>query len=522
MNYRVVGLRAVMLRLALLVSVVRAARYCQEESEISPAGVEDAVASKVFPEGTSARSGLSRLQIEVTNRRYQNDPFWGGPKGMVYSSLLGAQDYQVANLYPDAGTSYFVAWFLLPKGGKLIIQGEYGHLRYFSYTAASFLGSGSLGNGDFLVDRDIEPDAGSFNPFDPENKRDVSPRNYTVYLINGNAPEHKRDREVNTVYTGSDSLENKVHLALRNYIPDVGYDGAGCAPLDELDGYGLPTVSLELDGKTFTGKAMRDILLAEKRGQTAGSNVTEWLNLVKSSHSHESAPSLPVAAEPYYFQRFWNTNYSGYGAFILDPEERVKTYPADAIGGLLANPDTVYMVAAVSLARGQLFVVKAKMPKHSKTRHGEKDWDKHDQLRYWSASSGGTLPSGWGWDTVYDEEMPLDDNGYFTLVMSWPEDRPANARVESGVNWLDFGSGEGRYVGARNWVNVLYIRYQHMSETWLEAPAYIPQPKRDRPIPLDAAVMQDYYPLAKYMSKDDFEELGDHPVVTIDKKPAGI
>jgi len=481
-----------------------------QEDEDTKQGVHN----KLFPDGSTARTGLSRQQMLVTNKRYQKDPFWGGPKGMAYSSLLGAQPYQLSTLYPDAGTSYFDAWFFLPKNGRLIIEGEYGHQRYFSYTAAVRLPGHQLGYGDGLIDRDIKPLPGSTNPFDPKNNRDVTHRHYAVYLINGKVPKHERDREPNTIYTGSDHIENYVHLELRNYIPDVGYDATGCVPLDELDGYGLPRVSLELDGKTFTGKVMRDILRAKTKEEYPGSTVEDWVKKVRNSYSPESAPSLPLAAEPYYFQRFWNTGYSADGAFILDPIERLKLCPVDDSGGLNASPDIVYVFAYVSLARGKVFVVKAKMPKHSKTKHGQKKWDKHDQLRYWSASSGGALPSGWGWDTVYDEEMPLDDNGKFTLVMSWPEDRPVNARVECGVQWLDFGSGEGRYIGARNWVNILYMRYQHISKTWRESPANIPKPTLENPIPLDHQVMQDYYPFAKYMSKAEFEALGDNPVIT--------
>jgi len=482
-----------------------------QEDEDAKQGVHN----KLFPEGTTARTGLSRQQMVVTNKRYQMDPFWGGPKGMQYSSILGAQSYQISTLYPDAGTSYFDAWFKLPKNGRLIIEGKYGHQRYFSYTAAVELPNNQLGYGDFIIDRDIKPLSGSFNPFDPTNHRDVNPRNYAVYLINGKKPEHKKDREPNTIYTGTDNFENHVHLELRNYIPDVGYDGTGCVPLDE-EGYGLPRVSLELGGTTFRGKIMRDILCATPQREFPGSTVKAWVYKVRNSYSPESAPSLPPAAEPYYFQRFWNTGYSADGAFILDPKERVDKYPVDVDdpGVLNANPDCVYVFAFVSLARGKVFVVNAKMPKYSKTKHGQKKWDKHDQLRYWSASSGGALPSGWGWDTVYDEEMPLDDKGKFTLVMSWPEDRPVNARPECGVKWLDFGSGEGRYIGARNWVNILYMRYQTMSKTWSESPANIPQPTLENPIPQDHQVMQDYYPLAKYMSKTDFEVLGDNPVIT--------
>lgn len=482
---------------------------------------------KLFPGDTTARNSLTRQQIEITNRRYQDDPFWSGPKGLEYGLLLGARPYQVANLYPDAGTSYFVAWFKLPKGARLILNGKYGHLRYFSYTIAAQLGNEQLGNGDFIVDEDIHPDPKSVNPYCPGNNRDATPRHYTLFIVNGTPPKDPKAIPPNTLYTGTSGDDDTLlHLAFRNYLPDVGYDGTGNVSLDARDDdYGLPRPAVEMNGDIYRGLEMYEILQVEKKAQTPGSTVKDWVDKVANVGSPPdpdrkiSAPALPPQFEPFLFQRFWNTYYSADGAFILDPEERVTEYPADAVGGLANNPDTVYMTATLSLAYGRVIVIKGKMPRHQKTRHGEEHWEQDTQLRYWSASSGGTLPSGLGWATVYDEEMPLDEHGNFTIVMSWQEDRPKNARPECGVKWLDFGNGEGHYIGARNWVNVVYMRYQHMSPDWQESPLHIPQPTQENPIPQDAKTMKEYYPKAKYMSKEAFEDLGNNPDVTFDLPP---
>ena len=85
------------------------------------------------------------------------------------------------------------------------------------------MGQGQVGNGDFLVDNEIKPDPGSFNPYPPSSDRNLDPRHYTRQVRQGKPP---KKRPANTLYTGSDSKDISVRLALRNYIPDVGYDGA--------------------------------------------------------------------------------------------------------------------------------------------------------------------------------------------------------------------------------------------------------------------------------------------------------
>ena len=59
------------------------------------------------------------------------------------------------------------------------------------------------------------------------------------------------------------------------------------------------------------------------------------------------------------------------------------------------------------------------MPTFPHTRKGETSWpDKKPDLRYWSLSVGGTAPSGLGWDTIYDEQIPLNDDREYVIVMS--------------------------------------------------------------------------------------------------------
>ena len=472
----------------------------EHDDKRGTAGEGDAEALTM--DGT-VRWPLSPATIHITNRRYQPDPFWGGPKGIEYGLLVGALPIQQPVLYPDGGSSYFVAQFQLPVGASLTIRGEYGHVRYFSFTVAGATSEGGLGNGDNLRDVDIDPDPGSYNPFDPAQRRDVTPRAYTLQVLQNDNPPPEDDRPPNTLYVPVNHGIGEaphIHLAIRHYIPDAGYDGTGNVRLDG-EGYGLPQVTLTLaDGTQQTGHEMAKTLHAKKTGEQAEYTLAQWQSEVNGS------TSAPALREPV-FQRFWNVGYSVSGAFIADPETRVATYPATNEGGFANNPDTIYMMASFSLEYGEIVVIEGKLPLTPKTRRGDTTWPAEDQVRYWSATSGASPPSGVGWSTVFDEQVPLDADGNYTLVVSWPECRPKNATPEHGVAWLAFGDGEGHYVGARNWVNTVYLRYQVANPRWPRSPRHIPPPTKEDPQPHDAEVMGEYFPRAHYTSKKAFERL---------------
>ena len=493
-----------------------------DETEKGPSMAVAEVTKDTFntlPGDTTAATPMTKPVVEITNRRYQSNCFWGGPKGLDYGLLRGRLPIQLANYYPDANSTYFVGQFNMPKGAYLTIQGHYGHLRYFSLTVANNLPGGVQGGGTFLRDDQIEPDAGSTNPFVPTNGRNVphDQRSYTVYIRQGTSPE---EAPANTLYTGTDSDRVGIHLALRSYLPDVGFDGTGNVGLQPSEdsgtriAYGLPEITLTLtldeDGKTIeqnlTGEKLCKFVRASKAQQPQEYPTNQWLKLVAESWDPTNAPALSAPT----FQRFWDMNYSVTGRFIIDPVERVLTFPPTDNGAYLTNPDTVYMVALFSLSFGELVVIKGKMPSFPATKHGQDFPENGTQVRYWSLTAGATAPSGFGWATVFDEEIPLDQNGHFTIVMSRAENRPKNAVRTCGVKWIEFGGGEGHYIGARNWVNSVYIRYMasEKGKVWPNSPLNIPIPSKKNPAPMDAAVMGPYYPRGQYMSKEEFEIRG--------------
>ena len=80
------------------------------------------------------------------------------------------------------------------------------------------------------------------------------------------------------------------------------------------------------------------------------------------------------------------------------------------------------------------------MPKDPETYQREREVTR-GQLRYWSMCSVSMQPYG-ATDTigcVNDARTVTNREGWYIVVVSTPEDRPANARRECGVTWLPFG-----------------------------------------------------------------------------------
>ena len=91
---------------------------------------------------------------------------------------------------------------------------------------------------------------------------------------------------------------------------------------------------------------------------------------------------------------------------------------------------------------GPVFVFGGRMPTFPDTYAEAKNMG-DGQVVYWSVGTMGAPPSGQLWDGVFDMMVPLDKDGYYTIVVSRPEDRPKNATRENNVTWIDWGPGEG-------------------------------------------------------------------------------
>lgn len=426
--------------------------------------------------------------VRKTNRLYGNDCFWAGPRGMEYAMLPAdeVRAVQVPNLYPDVQATYFVARFKLPEGARLSFAGRYPHARYLSYALQTRTGDEYLA-GDVLTDIDIAPVKGSRNPFLPGARRDGRARDYVVHVASGQPPSN---RAANTIYTGSSDPGAEVALVIRHYVPDRGRDGTGDA--------GLPTLRLRLaDGRNLSGEEACRALGADTTSQApAGFPAQLWTKLIGESPDPAHAP----ATDPVKWDRFWNVRYNLLGKFLPQAEREARFPPTDD-GGFASNPDTRYLSTNASRAFGPLLVISGRLPATPRTLAGAKRMPRHD-LRYWSLCTGAAPPSGAAYDCVFDEQVALRD-GRYTIVASRPEDRPANARPECGVTWLDFGDGEaipGPTGPGRPDMAVLYMRFMKPNPAWSAAPQNIKRPGEEQD------VMADYFPVSAYVEKEEFEK----------------
>ena len=437
-------------------------------------------------------SKLARL----TNAKYNHDCFWGGPKGMDYQNLPGAQPIQKPNLYPDVGSTYFVGQYYLPAGASLTFRGNFPHERYFSWTIFKSLIGGQIGPGDHLRDVSMVPDRGSVNPFLPRNRRDARQRAYTMHVVAGPIP---RVRAQNTVYTGSTDPTALVGMSIRNYIPDRGRDGTG--------GVGLPALTLNMaDGRHLQGAAACRTLRPSKAKSTSTFPATTWAQLVAASSDPLNAP----AVNPPRWERFWNAQYSVAGIFISDPALRAKTYPPSDDGGFQSNPDTRYMTTAISLKFGSVVTVSGKLPTFPLTLPARVRWTPSAyQVRYWSLCTGSSPVTGLGYDCVFDQQVPLARDRRYTLVISRAADRPHNATPACGYRWLSFEKGENYpSPSARNYEDFVYMRFMAPSPSFRQAPQNVTTPGSE------GRVMGPYFPSSRYTTKTVFQKLGCHKPVT--------
>jgi hypothetical protein len=116
-----------------------------------------------------------------------------------------------------------------------------------------------------------------------------------------------------------------------------------------------------------------------------------------------------------------------------------------AVAGLYANPDNGYVGAVAEHSAGRVLVVRGQAPTVPNTQAGESAATP-SQLRYWSLCSNEYRKPYPVTDCVHDTDVPLDTSGNYTIVVSLPEDRPANATAENGVAWLNWGSTETNMV----------------------------------------------------------------------------
>jgi len=366
--------------------------------------------------------------------------FWPGPRARSGVFTNDGNSFSFENQFPDNATTYIPTAFRLAEGARIVIKGQFPHMRYWNFNTYN---AGGVPQ-DALNDVEIDPDAGSQNPFRPGVSRDVAERNYTFRIVNGMPPAQ---REKNTLYTMAKAGE-EVFLWMRNYVPDGSKDYLGSVA--------LPTVELHTaDGKVVSGEEACEATKTEMRGKQLPSTVKPALWAIGSHLPWVDTANLgakDVPAQP--LQVFFNRKQ------VLSDLLAPSMTPAvpQQTGGWWSNLATRYGYGYISRNYGKVYVLTGKMPTTPQTWHGGNDNGAEADMRYKSVCTGGALSSSITPDCIYDEQMASTvdaETGRFAVVISRSNERPKNATEACGVAWIDSGNGDGMPSGSANYTFVI-------------------------------------------------------------------
>lgn len=405
--------------------------------------------------------------------------------------------------YPDTGASYWTSMITIPTGAKLELTGKYAHARYAS------INSYDMDTGaptDALADFQIVPDPGSENPFLPgANRTGNNNRDFTITILNELPPADSAERLPNTLYAKSGE-EGKITIAWRIYVADESCGITGGVGLPEprvilADGTILDTetsydslsiVQTPIPVKTMplaTYLALREGVVLQQYG---------WTDPIP-----ETFPSL----DPPVFKKSYNVKDNTECNFVkkfLGVCDQTPEYEM----GQYANLDNQYMTVSINRGHGKVVVIRGKAPITPATYQNAPLMQETVDMRYWSLATNESIATTKVTDSAYDEQAPLDSNGYYTIVVSRLEDRPQNSKESNGVKWLAWPeNGDG----------VLDPQYNHPDDGVLIFRNMLPSSDFEQAIQNvlvygdEPDVLGPYMPVCQYMSIDEFEELGSIP-----------
>lgn len=382
--------------------------------------------------------------------------------------------------FPDSGAAYWAATFKVPEGAKLDLVGEFAHARYQSLNSYDIATNAPV---DALNDVSTTPDEGSRNPYLPGSLRvGDRARSYTVHVSTDRVPAS--GRPANTLY--ADVPDQTTQLLLyRVYLPDTGRDITG--------GVGAPQPRLTLaDGEVLTGSAACDELHASaERPAVAMFPMSTYLGL----RDQPGKPATFPAKEDPFWLSFYNVQF-GVQCTYFD----LCTGNPPRVQSQYANIDNKYVSTQVSRGFGPVLTLRGKLPVTPRTMDRRPKMAERVDMRYWSLCTNESMATTRVEDCVFDENVVTDKSGYYTIVVSRPEDRPATAVERCGVTWLAWperGDGAGHPDD-----NFLLMRNMLPSPGFAHAVQNTQVPGDER------AVMGDYLPRSTYSSTAEFDVKG--------------
>lgn len=409
-------------------------------------------------------------QDQAKDRVYpENTCLWGGP----YVDYDDETNFALL----DTGAVYWTTRVVIPEGSSLSLDGEYAYARYLSLTAYNADAEAT----DALHDVQITPDPGASNPYVPGNARQVGARSYTVAVTPDDGSGGEQGT-TNALYVASAS-GGEITLIYRIYVSDEGRGITG--------GVALPDpVLTQADGQQLRGQAACDALGADN-AILPSTVIPDWQYQLLREQAFR-AEGFP-AENPAVWYRFFNTTAYGTCAYF-----KLCGGQPDDSGGVYNNLDNAYIYTFLNRGFGSLAVLRGRLPLTPATLSGPKT-SAEGELRYWSLCSYEAYSQRVA-GCVFDEQLPLDDNRDYVIVVARPEDRPSNATKACGVAfvaWSPEGDGFGNEDDGE-----LLLRNMLPSPGFTQAVQNVTTPGEE------PSVMGDYLPRIDYMDVPAFEQLG--------------
>ncbi len=375
-------------------------------------------------------------------------------------------DKETANIaYPDTSATYWGLSYRLAKGETLELSGKYPDARYFSFTSYGLQG-GAI---DVLTDRDIDPDRGK-NPFRPGNGRPAKRAGTYTAVIR---PDLGETDKANVVGAKADAA------------PGTGGEPPATTPSEDdrvYFGSGGPT--------GVGGTVLYRVYVATDAGDPAGGVDLPSVRLVAADGTRTE---IPTCSKPSASKAGLAVVNSINRVFEDPPPTPIFIRPKASQSNIFPNPDNIYVATTVKHQPGQIVVLRGKAPTFPDTRAGEPITG-DEQVRYWSLCTNEARKPYPVTDCKADSEVVLDDSGWYTFVISTPEDRPKDTVATAGSTWLDWG--------ATDVSNLLLFRNMLPNADFPEAANNV------EPGSLAAPVMGDYAPRGAYCDVATFERGG--------------
>ena len=353
-----------------------------------------------------------------------------------------------------------------------------------------------------LADYLIIPDENAINPFVEGASRSHEQRSYTVEILNL-PPEIRRKEgvklDLQTDIRGADFQKEIVQsnslnaaqygtghqtIVYRIYVPDKNQNELGGVPLPEF-------VLVLNNGQELRGEEACNALNANQQPQIAinalGLPMTTYSKLLNQPGKPDTWPAtVPPTWYLQYDRDFLLGIYNG-----QQPKSLRRS-----TGGFYPNLDNNYVRTIINRKHGKVFVMKGKLPKTPKTYHGNEIMTK-EELVYWSICSNQGFANTRVNDCLFDEQVPVNNNNEYIIVVSREEDRPRNAHPECGVGWLPMADdGDG---AIDEDVTVIQIR------NMLASPDFKHAIQNVNEIGKEKQVMGPYLPVSFYTTTGAFE-----------------